>query len=178
MSSKYFKNFPTVQYGQHKLRNIILKAKIAKDVIMSFDNFYPYTIKEGETPTELAFNYYGSIDYVWLIFAANDILDPYYDWPLSNSNFERFLINKYGSLESTYTVNNSYFYRHEDYSYFMTNTTYNHSTDSEVEGWLPVTNYTYEILINETKRKIKLLDKKRAVDISIELENALRKVNV
>ena len=40
MAEKYFKNFPLVQYGEYSVRNIILKAKLAKQVIDQFDNFY------------------------------------------------------------------------------------------------------------------------------------------
>ena len=72
MSNKYFKNFPLVKYGQHDVRNIMLKATVGKRLFENFDNFYPYTVKEGETLTEVSFNYYGSVDYVWVIALSNN----------------------------------------------------------------------------------------------------------
>lgn len=177
MADKYFKNFPLVQYGQHSLRNIILKASLAKKVFSNFDNFYPYTIKDGERLTELAFNYYGSVDYVWVIVIANDIVDPYYDWPLSQTEFEEFIVKKYGSASEAMSLANAEYYRNPDYSYWMTKTTYNNISASERTGWTAVDNYTYELIKNEEKRKIRLLDRSLALDIGLELERLLKKVN-
>ena len=97
MADKYFKNFPIVQYGETKVRNIILKARFAKNLLDLSDSYYPFTVREGQSITEVAFDYYGSIDYVWLIIAANDIVDPYYDWPLDQVQFDNYIIKKYGS---------------------------------------------------------------------------------
>lgn len=178
MADKYFKNFPIVHYGNHDLRNIILKAKLARNLLDRFDNFYPYTIKEGERITELSYNYYGSIDYVWLIMTCNDLVDPYYDWPLTQSEFEQYIIKKYGSAETALNINNANFYRNPNYSYWMTKTTYDNSNASQRTGWQAVDNYSYEIIKNEEKRKIRLLDRAFALDVSIELEKVFKKVNL
>ena len=42
--------------------------------------------------------YYDDPQLVWLIFLANNILDPYYDWPLPQNQFGDFLISKYGTI--------------------------------------------------------------------------------
>ncbi len=178
MAAKYFKNFPIVQYGQHNVRNIILKARLAKNLLDSFDNFYPYTIKEGERITEVAYDYYGSIDYVWLIMSANGMVDPYYDWPLMQSDFDRYIIKKYGSLETALNISNAEYYTNPNLSYYMTKTTYNNISAGERAGWQPLDNYSYEIIKNEEKRRIRLLDSSLAIDISIELEKLFKKVNV
>lgn len=177
MADKYFKNFPIVQYGQHDLRNIILKAKLARNLLDKFDNFYPYTIKEGERITEVSYNYYGSIDYVWLIMTCNDLVDPYYDWPLMQSEFEQYIIKKYGSAEVALNINNANYYRNPNFSYWMTKTTYDNSNAAQRSGWQAVDNYTYEIFQNEEKRRIRLLDRAFALDVSIELEKLFKKVN-
>lgn len=177
MADKYFKNFPVVQYGNHDLRNIILKARLAKDLLDKFDNFYPYTIKEGETITEVAYNYYGSIDYVWLVMISNNLIDPYYDWPLTQSVFDQYIVMKYGSVEAALNINNANYYRNPNYSYWMTKTTYDNSNASQRTGWQPVDNYSYELFLNEEKRRIRLLDRTFALDVSIELEKLFKKVN-
>ena len=177
MAINYFKNFPVVQYGEHALRNVILKAKIGKDLIQSYDSYYPYTIKAGETPTTLAFDYYGSVEYVWLIFLVNDIVDPYYDWPMNDTVFNEYITNKYSSVAAAMNLANSAYYRNPNYSYWMTKTTYDNISASERTGWDAVSNYDYELFKNEEKRKIKLLDRSIAVDVSFELERILKKVN-
>lgn len=178
MAEKYFKNFPLVQYGEHSIRNIILKAKLAKQVINQFDNFYPYTIKEGQRITDLAYDYYGAIDYVWLIMAANDLVDPYYDWPLTQSEFEQYIVKKYGSAETALNINNAQYYRNPSFSYWMTKTTFENISASERTGWQAVDNYTYETILNEGKRSIRLLDRNLAFDISVEIEQLFKKVNI
>lgn len=178
MADKYFKNFPLVQYGQNEVRNIILKARLAKDLLEKFDNFYPYTVKEGERITEVAYNYYGSIDYVWLVMVSNDLIDPYYDWPLTQSEFDGYIVKKYGSMETAMNINNANYYRNPNYSYWMTKTTYDNSNASQRSGWQAVDNYTYETIINEEKRRIRLLDRAFALDVSIEIEKLFKKVNI
>lgn len=177
MAVNYFKNFPVVQYNEHALRNIILKAKISKNLIQSYDAYYPYTIKAGETPTSLAYDYYGSVEYVWLIFLVNDIVDPYYDWPMDDSIFNEYIIKKYGSIATAMNISLSTYYRNSNYSYYMTKTTYDNISAGERTGWQPISNYNYEIIENEQKRKIKLLDRSVVVDVSFELERVLKKVN-
>lgn len=178
MAAKYFKNFPLVQYGQHSVRNIILKAQLAKNLLDGFDNFYPYTIKEGERITEVSYDYYGSIDYVWLIMVANGMVDPYYDWPLMQYEFDQYIIKKYGSIEAASNIANAEYYTNPNLSYYMTKTTYNNISASERTGWQAIDNYTYEVIKNEEKRKIRLLDRTLAIDVSIELEKLFKKVNV
>lgn len=177
MAINYFKNFPVVQYNEHALRNIILKAKIGKDLIQAYDSYYPYTIKIGETPTSLAFDYYGSVEYVWLIFLVNDIVDPYYDWPMDGDVFDAYITSKYGSVANSMNLADGAYYRNNDYSYWMTKTTYENISDTERTGWTVVSNYDYELYKNEEKRKIKLLDRAIAPDVSFQLERALKKVN-
>lgn len=177
MAVKYFKNFPLIQYGDLSTRNIILKAKVAKDLLDSYDSFYPYTVKEGEKPTTLAYDYYGSIEYVWIIFIANNIVDPYHDWPLDQREFDDFIVKKYGSLEYALSVSNAELYSNPRHTYYMTKTTYDNISASERTGWSPLPIYTFETIKNEEKRKIRLLDRSLAVDLSIELEQLFKKVN-
>lgn len=177
MAINYFKNFPIVQYGEHAVRNIILKGSISKELIQSYDAFYPYTIKTGETPTSLAYDYYGSVEYVWLIFLVNEIVDPYYDWPMDDDIFNQYITNKYGSVLTAMNLAEGAYYRNPDYSYWMTKTTYENISEEERTGWTVTSNYDYEVYKNEEKRKIKLLDRSIAADVSLQLEKILKKVN-
>lgn len=108
---------------------------------------------------------------------VNDIIDPYYDWPLDQSVFDEFIVKKYGSLSNAYNMANSLYYNNSNYSYLMTSTTYNNVTEGERTGWAPISNYDYEFGLNEAKRQIKLLDRSIAVDVSFELEKTLKRVN-
>lgn len=178
MSAKYFKNFPVVQYGQHQLRNILLKARLAKSIVDAYDSYYPYTIPDTDRITHTAFDYYGSIEYVWLVMASNNMTDPYYDWPMSTDDFERYLIKKYGSLEYAYNVSNARFYRNVNYTYLMTATTFNNLPAEDRIGWAPYSLYDQEFENNEAKREIRLVDKALTSNIQYELEEKLGRVAV
>ena len=39
---------------------------------------------------------------------ANNIVDPQYDWPLNSTNFNNYIINKYGSIENAQTTYHHY----------------------------------------------------------------------
>lgn len=60
--------------------------------------YYPYTVAEGERPEDIAEFYYGSVDYVWLVYLANNIIDPYHQWPMDEKTFRNYLVDKYSDV--------------------------------------------------------------------------------
>jgi hypothetical protein len=44
--------------------------------------------------------YYGNPDLVWLVYFSNNIVDPYHDWPMDDSTFNKFIGEKYGSVQA------------------------------------------------------------------------------
>lgn len=104
--SNYFENFPTINYQGRNVRDITRRNKFLKSVTTNPLLFLPYTVKEGERPENIAYNYYGSTDYVWLVYLSNNIVDPYHQWPLSEEDFHKYLIQKYEaqSLRTGYEV--------------------------------------------------------------------------
>ncbi len=38
---------------------------------------------------------YGSVDYIWLVYMANNIIDPYYEWPMNAQTFNDYMVDKY-----------------------------------------------------------------------------------
>ena len=96
--SRYFTNFPTVDYKGKEVRNITNRSKIRDDVLADPFIYLPYTIIGGEKPENIAELYYGSVDDTWLVLLANNMLDPYYDWPLSDEEFDQYFIDKYAAF--------------------------------------------------------------------------------
>jgi hypothetical protein len=93
--SEYFENFPIINYQGRNVRDITRRNKFLKSVTTNPLLFLPYTIKEGERAEDIAYYYYGSTDYTWLVYLANNIIDPYHQWPLSEEDFHKYLIQKY-----------------------------------------------------------------------------------
>lgn len=93
--SKYFDNFPTVNYDGIEVRDITRRKKFIQNNLNNPFVFLPYTIKDNDRPEDIAYYYYGSVDYTWLVLLPNNIIDPYTQWPLSDDNFDKMLIAKY-----------------------------------------------------------------------------------
>ena len=104
--ANYFRNLPRVGYdinGTGKdsfvnVTNIMKRVKFKPAVLEDISNYYPYFVKEGERPDIISQVEYGNVGYAYLILLVNDIFDPNFDWPLNSQVFEKFIINKYGSV--------------------------------------------------------------------------------
>ena len=94
-----FTKFPVIYYNDNPIVNILAKVKFNELAKKTKAIYYPYTIAEGERPDVIATNYYDDPRYSWLIYMANDIVDPLYDWPMTNEELDKFIIKKYQSLE-------------------------------------------------------------------------------
>jgi len=96
--AKYFENFPIITYEGKQVRDITRRNQFVRNVSTNPLLYLPYTISEGERAEDIANFYYGSVDYTWLVYMANNIMDPYHEWPLSEAEFKDFLIDKYGNV--------------------------------------------------------------------------------
>lgn len=113
----YFGYFPKIFYNQNfKTKNtafdlvtdIFYRNKFREIIKNENVAYYLYTIQEYETPEKLAEKYYGDPTDYWIILYANDIIDPFYDWPLNGKNFNEFIKEKYGTIEYAQTTIHHY----------------------------------------------------------------------
>lgn len=82
------------------VKNIFRRAKIRDDfenVVTSFEDFY---IKGNLRPDQLAYSLYGDPRFDWVILMANNITKVRDQWPLSDYDFRKYLLDKYGSEEA------------------------------------------------------------------------------
>jgi hypothetical protein len=93
--SQYFEKLPTINYQGRDVKDITRRVSFMKKTISNPFVFLPYTIEDGDRAEDIAYYYYGSTDYTWLVYLSNNILDPYHDWPLTQENFDGYLIEKY-----------------------------------------------------------------------------------
>jgi hypothetical protein len=96
--SRYFTNFPIIEYRGKQIRNITNRSKIRENILSDPYIYLPYTIADGEKPETVAQLYYGSVEDTWIVLLANDMVDPYYDWPLSDEEFDQYFIDKYSEF--------------------------------------------------------------------------------
>ena len=178
----YFKEFPLTKYNNNLSRSIILKSAIVKSVLEKTSAFYNYIIEEGYRPDMVAYEEYGSPEYDWVVYLSNNILDPYYDWPIDGKNFKGYLEAKANT--DIYTLQSQIL--HYKYTGFTNETseeianvswTMSHTTHSilsatepeSVSGWTPVFVYDYEDDLNDSRRSIKLISRTYIPQIEREL---------
>jgi len=169
-----FRSFPQVNYSLKKnknfelLTNITLRFKV-RDIIKNRTAIYfDYVVKDSDRPDIIASKYYDDPSLDWIIFLVNDIVDPYYDWPLNDESFDSYMRTLYGSTaEAKSTV--------FEYRKIINNqsvrfdgkiipkrtvvvdlNTYNSLAATDREQ---ISAYDYYFEQNAEKRKIKILDK-------------------
>ena len=116
--SEYFSNFPRIQYdmdGTNPISpdytiaiNIMVRQKLRDAIEDDVTMYYPYIIPPDTRPDILSHQIYGDIAYTWTIFYVNNILDPYWSWPLTEQQFTKYLNSKYGSVNSSKTTVHHY----------------------------------------------------------------------
>lgn len=73
------------------------RVEINANVRNFYSSFYTYTMNRDDTVEHMAYNYYKDVDLDWIIYHANDVIDPYYDVALTTGKFNLFIKKKYGS---------------------------------------------------------------------------------
>ena len=98
-TESYFKNFNTIQYGNTTVVDITERVVVLNNIQKNPYVYYPLDITEGSRPDQIADQNYNDPFSSWVLYLSNDIVDPYYEWPLTNYQFDEFIISKYGSME-------------------------------------------------------------------------------
>ena len=170
-----FRSFPQVNYSLKKnknfelLTNVTLRFKV-RDIIKNRTAIYfDYVIKDSDRPDIIASKYYDDPTLDWIIFLVNDIVDPYYDWPLNDEGFDSYMRTLYGSTATAKAT--VYEYRKvisnqtvrfdgkiiPKRTVVIDENTYNSLAATDREQ---ITAYDYYFEQNTEKRKIKILDKR------------------
>ena len=196
---KYFNTLPKIITSNYNgggviLTNLLARANIVPEALKSPLLYYTYDIQEGDTPEIVAHKYYGDSYRYWIVLFANQIIDPQWDWPLSGSNFNRYITDKYTAFNPYSTVHH--------YEKIITQTDINTNTTTTntvvvsqndyllisgatntytlPTGVVSVTTtgravdyYTYELELNESKRSIQLLNRNYVNEFELELKKLM-----
>lgn len=196
---KYFNSLPKVIYNDKNniktsYTNLMARASVIPSLLNNLLVFYQYDIRDEDTPEIVAYKYYGDMDRFWIVLYCNQMMDPQWDWPLSSRKFEKYVLEKYNN-----TLDNTHHYEEvttitnasgvvlskdtrtlseDDYNTLP----YNYTNSYELNGESfnvnitrnAVTNYNYEINLNESKRNIKILNKDYAPQLERELSSLMK----
>ena len=174
----YFNYFPLMAYDikgdkNYKLvTELIKRVKVRnaiKDGLVVFDK---YDVKYGENPEDIAFKYYDDAELHWVVLLVNNVVDRYYEWPLTDPQFQLFLTDKYGAgsedaihhyeLAQTSGPTSS-----SDDSHML-------EVNSDTDNATPITNREYEEREQNKLRQIRLLDRRYVSQFVEEFERLIR----
>jgi len=168
----YFDPFPTIAYdptgdkNYKTIKDILLRVKM-KDAIKSrYAIFEKYDIKDGETPEKVAYENYGDPNLYWIILMTNEILNPFYDWPLSIRDFERYIADKYDSPYDTH---------HYEIAQSSGTTTKMVTVPSTTPLAEAISYYDYESNLHNDKKQIKLLKAEYVLQIVNEFKKDIQR---
>ena len=106
----YFDLFPDVELPSFsdkrnsskdliRVKNLFKRGKIREDFFQNATTFYQYTITGDDRPDNVANEVYGNINLDWVVLLSNNILNIRDEWPMSQYDFQRYLNNKYDSVQ-------------------------------------------------------------------------------
>ena len=141
--------------------------------------FDKYNVKYGENPEDIATKLYGDPTLHWVILMVNDITDRFYQWPMTQPQFQEYIEDKYGlanidavhHYEITQASGRSSGQGAGDYSHLV-------ECNSDEDGATEISNRDYEQRIQDKNRQIRLLDKAYLGQFVEEFELFFRKFSV
>ena len=176
----YFDRFPLMTYDiknnnvyklvPNILRRVKLRAAIKSGVFL-FDKF---DVPMGDKPEDVAFKFYGDAELHWVILMTNNVTDRYYQWPMTQPQFQEFLEDKYDNpdgihhYEITRTSGRTTSNGPGDYSHLV-------ECNSDEDGASSVSNRDYEERLQDQYRQIRLLDPKYITAFTEEFFALVRK---
>ena len=170
----YVSRLPDSKIGDYvRVKNLFKKGKLREDIFQNVAFFEKYKIVGDDRPDNVAFEVYDDSSLDWVILLSNNILNIQSEWPLPQTDFDRFVLDKYGDYNTLYNgihhyetieikntqgvtivpaglqVDSSYSVSYYDFFTDLQVTTGNLAT--------PITNYEYEEKIDNDKRNIFIL---------------------
>tara|TARA_Y100000004_G_scaffold54594_1_gene60847 strand:- start:1899 stop:2399 length:501 start_codon:yes stop_codon:yes gene_type:complete len=151
-------------------RRVKVRSKI-KDNIALFDR---YDVDEGDTPETVSYKLYGSTKYFYIVCLMNDVVNRFFDWPLDEFSFQKFVEDKYTNpggihhYEITQRSGEQTGDGPADYSHKI-------ECNANEPGAEAVSNIEYERRLQDKKRQIKVLSPTYLSLFEEELNNLLKR---
>ena len=166
------------------VKNIFKRSKLRTDVDQAITAFNYYYVEDNQRPDVLAQALYGDSELDWVILTTNNITNIRDQWPLSHNDLHSHLLSKYGSEINILGIHHSETIKIVDeynrvilngglevdanftFTFVGTVTSstgslirvnFGGSSSNTITPVTSITNYDYEVKINEEKRKIRVL---------------------
>lgn len=151
--SDYFKPFDNIVYANKKIVDITKRADIIPQLKNTVALYFYYIVEDDNRPEDVAFKVYGDENLYWIILMINDVINPYTDWIMSDSNLTKYCQEKYSDIDAVHH------YKDVDGNWANEGTS--------------VSNIEYERELNNSKRRIKLIRPEYISTVVSQLEKLL-----
>ena len=165
----YFRYFNKINYDVRGVKNnvnidvitnILERVRLKLNFIQNQAFFAQHHIIDGETPEFLAYKYYGDTELHWIILYSQQATNPYYDWPLTYFDLQKFVNKKYGVAN----INAIHHYEDAD----------KYEVDSTASGATAITNFIHEETLNDAKRNLTVIRSEYVSNVVNEFKKLLK----
>jgi hypothetical protein len=96
----YVSRLPDSKIGDYiRVKNLFKKGKLREDIFQNLAFFEKYKIVGDDRPDNVAFEIYKDSSLDWVVLLSNNVLNIQSEWPLPQTDFDRFVLDKYGTME-------------------------------------------------------------------------------
>ena len=180
----YFQELPNILYpsllpSRNKVerrivvKNLFKRSKLRADLDQAITAFNYYNIKDGMRPDMVAQELYDNPELDWVVLTSSNITNIRNEWPLNHNDLQEYMLEKYGSeariaeveiyetreildeynrvvMPAGLQVDKNFSFQYLNFSGQVIKV-----LSSQVVA--PVTNYQYEVRLNDEKRRIRVL---------------------
>ena len=166
------------------VKNLFKRSKLRTDVDQAITAFNYYYVEDQQRPDILAQELYGDSELDWVVLISNNITNVRNQWPLNHDDLHSYMLEKYGSEQNILGIHHSETVKIVDeynrvilnggsevdanftFTFIGTVTSstgslirinFGGSNSNTITPVASITNYDYEVNINEGKRKIRVL---------------------
>ena len=201
MANPYFNNLPDFLYvnrtqdgkndGDYSVvKNLFKRAKLREDIFENTAFFNKYIVEGDDRPDNVADKVYGDPTLDWLVLTANNVNNVQSEWPMSQSDFNVYINEKYGDETTLYSGIHHYKSREvkttdssiiipagERVSVGQSVSYYDYALGQHVrvtDVSIPVTNYEHEDELNNKKREIFILKQEYLNIVTDDLDEIMK----
>ena len=180
----YFEELPNIAHpsllpNRNKIedriivKNIFKRSKLRTDIDQAITAFNYYYVEQGMRPDMVAKDLYDDPELDWVILTTNNIINVRDQWPLEHNDLYSYMLEKYGSDEKiaeaeiyeTRKILDEYdrvvmpagLQVDKNFSFQYLNFSGQVIKVLSSQVVAPVTNYQYEVRLNDEKRRIRVL---------------------
>jgi hypothetical protein len=164
-----FSKYPKIVYNNKVIADLSVALTIPSAIRDNKDFYFLYEIPDGETADGVAYDFYGNSNYDFILFLMNNIVDPVWDWPMSQQLLNDYCDEKY-PVSAVYPQG-----KFSVYYYINSQGEITLSNQAQPAETAAVSYAEYEEELNDKRRIIKILHPELLSNFKKEVETLVNR---